>query len=249
MTTNIDEQTGRDLEAAAGEYLLGHIADHQMIVHVDLGTHRHLSFAKPGTSIWSFQLITWPGYLAICGDLQTYVFRRLPDMFGFFGSNVGHINAHYWAEKLTGSADPRVFSAQRYREAIRQYYNDYLRDPAAADPDGKLWAQIEREVLADEYGEITDATRAYQALGAFHSGDFGEHKAGDFTFADVFDFDFTEFDWHYLIACHAIVWGIAKYRAALIPTPAPATLHIGDRSLPVMLHGRVVKPVEDTDAL
>lgn len=29
---------------------------------------------------------------------------------------------------------------------------------------------------------------------------------------DQIDLNLRDFDWHYLLCCHAIVWGINKYR-------------------------------------
>ena len=60
------------------------VAEHEMIVVRDDGVHRHIRFKKPGTSCMHFDLITWPGYLCYTGDMGTYVFSRLTDMFEFF---------------------------------------------------------------------------------------------------------------------------------------------------------------------
>lgn len=89
---------------------------HVMTVIRDDGVHRHLRFRKapPAGSEYWFDLITWPGSLCIDGDMGTYVFRRLPDMFEFFctdreynekrGRKLG-INAGYWGEKLQATAN------------------------------------------------------------------------------------------------------------------------------------------------
>ena len=211
----VDAATGRDLEANAPnalEYLLLHVKDHEMTVLLDQDTHRHLRFAKPGTGIWSFNLITWPGYLAICGDLQTYVFRRLPDMFEFFGSNVGQINAHYWGEKLTAPTECRTFSFERFRTAVTQQYTEAIKDGYLEDPTGEAWAAIETDVLATDWGEVTDEATAYMNLDRFTWPPMSDREAHFWRF-DTYDLPLRDYDWHYLLCCHAIVWGIAKYRA------------------------------------
>jgi hypothetical protein len=212
--TTVDAATGRDLEANTLEYLLREVEDHQMTVLLDQGTHRHLRFAKPGTGIWSFNLITWPGYLTICGDLQTHVFRRLPDMFEFFGSNVGRINAHYWGEKLTAPSECRTFSAERFRAAVKQQYDDAIEGGYLEDAAGGAWAVIESDVLTNGWGEVTDETSAYANLAEFSWPPTTFHRDDEAWRFDTLDMDMRDFDWHYLLCCHAIVWGIAKYREA-----------------------------------
>lgn len=73
------------------------------ILHDD-GLYRHLRFKAPGTWIYGYDLVTWPGYLAINGDLVSgYTFSRLPDMLRFFASGPD-INPEYWSEKITNHA-------------------------------------------------------------------------------------------------------------------------------------------------
>lgn len=73
---------------------------HEMTVMLDEGLHRHLRFKQPGTNTYCFHLVTWPGFLSIGGDVATYMFSRLPDMFRFFRDPKGGINPDYWAGKI-----------------------------------------------------------------------------------------------------------------------------------------------------
>ncbi|MGQ3384474.1 hypothetical protein [Glutamicibacter sp. TV12E] len=75
----------------------GDTENHQMSILHDEGLYRHLRFKNPENGFYWFDLITWPGYLTITGDMGTYTFLRVQDMFEFF---TGHINNSYWAEKL-----------------------------------------------------------------------------------------------------------------------------------------------------
>ena len=120
--------------ALDAEHFLRDVASHQMEVLRDDGTHRHLRFQAPGSTDMHFDLITWPGYLCFTGDMGTYVFRRLKDMFNFFRpaddacssrdplENIDHQN---WAEKLEATDkgdghsdfDPRAFK----REIAKQH--------------------------------------------------------------------------------------------------------------------------------
>lgn len=57
------------------------------MLHED-GIYRHIRFRQPGTMCMHFDLITWPGYLCYTGDMGTYVFTRLADMFEFFRTDL-----------------------------------------------------------------------------------------------------------------------------------------------------------------
>jgi len=70
--------------AYSEESFLRDVAEHAMLLIRDDGVSRHVRFAQPGTGCMHFDLITWPGYLCYTGDMGTYVFQRLTDMFEFF---------------------------------------------------------------------------------------------------------------------------------------------------------------------
>lgn len=72
-------------------------ADHQLEIIRDEAPYRHLRCRKPGTGIWGWDIITWPGYLAITGDIGTFTFCRETDMIRDFFS--GPVNVGYWLEK------------------------------------------------------------------------------------------------------------------------------------------------------
>lgn len=106
----------------AGEAFTRNTATHEMTVLRDDGLYRHLRFRhmaeqkdgspKPSSSYW-FDIITWPGYLVITGDMETFVFARTTDMFEFFRGD--RVNPGYWAEKLQA---PRPEQVKRYNEAL-----------------------------------------------------------------------------------------------------------------------------------
>ena len=83
------------------------VSDHQLELLRDDGLYRHLRFAKPGSIMMSFELVTWPGYLCFCGDMRDFLFTRIPDMFNFFRSSrqdriageTLYINTGYWGGK------------------------------------------------------------------------------------------------------------------------------------------------------
>lgn len=124
--------------------------DHRLSVLREDGLYRHLRLQQPGTRIWSWDVITWPGYLATAGDVADgYMFTRLLDMVDFFtlsGSSRDYysdgapaIDLRYWAEKLCGgrSHDVKSYSHQRFLALVDEHLaeNEELGDAAQVEYD------------------------------------------------------------------------------------------------------------------
>lgn len=178
--------------------------NHRMTVLREEGLYRHIRFAEPGTGIWRFDLVTWPGHLVITGDLEDFHFARIEDMFEFFRNPVGYINPQYWAEKLRGPVRSMSFSQDVFKRLVYDHFRDWCRWNDG--PHRPLWRAICNEVLLDEYGEMGDETMAHHALTQF--------RHGDFEFTDSWEWELKDYDFHFLVALHAIVWGINRYDAA-----------------------------------
>lgn len=177
-------------------------AGHQMTVLLDQGLYRHLRFAKPGNSIGWYELITTPNLLTINGDMGTYMFSRMEDMFHFFGRADGSINPDYWAEKIHASSDPAaVYSAKVFTDTIRDAAIDQL-DDVDEQLHGQALAELEEEVLAYAAEGEDEARSALDRFG---------HDLLEFT--DTWEYNFTDHSFRYLWNLHAIVHGIARYRA------------------------------------
>lgn len=193
---------------------------HQMKILHDEGLYRHLAFgcqpipyASPTTGNCAFQLFTAPGTLGISGDMGTYIFARLENMFVFFDSPEGRINPDYWSEKVTAQdvhSPVRAFSQQRFREVVLQDYEDrkYLFDPATQK---HLLHKIRTQVLdaADTYHEVgsRDVLREF----VFYDQKPGQPRL-DFDYEQSWEWDFKDFSHHFLWCLEAIVFGIKRYR-------------------------------------
>lgn len=194
--------------------LLGYVQGHEMTVLHEDGLYRHLRFATPGTGIGRFDIITWPGYLTIVGDIGNgWTFVRERDMFDWFtdGGRVpaGHINPGYWSEKVAGTRrDYKGYQEEKFRAHVNGLVEEAITGRSLTDADAALLrSDVEMEVLCDSY----DQTLAYQALAGFTF-----HPADDATseFSLTYDVDpenWDDFDHHFLLACHAILWGIRHY--------------------------------------
>lgn len=170
---------------------------HRMQVLLDNGLYRHVYVGIPGTTMESWHIHTWPGYLAMVGDMGDWVFQRTEDMFHFFGSGRG-INPGYWAEKIVAHE----------REGFRQFsidaFHERIREKAVEACDVETWDEVPEErreelegllVTGDEY-EAVAAQRDFRADWL----DLTDFWDGDCTCQEICD--------RFLFACYAIRWTV-----------------------------------------
>jgi hypothetical protein len=195
------------------------VAEHKIIVIRDDGVHRHIRFKQPDSICMHFDLITWPGYLCYTGDMGTYVFQRLTDMFEFFrtdreykkrGGKKLAINLSYWGEKLqaTDRGDGyRKYSADKFKANIM----DWIEQRGLVGKLGHgLRDELESEVLdhADDSADV-----AYRAAMDFK-------WAGKYVFPDFYEVDSEEYTHRFVWCCYALAWGIEQYDASKVEVAA-----------------------------
>lgn len=213
------------------------VESHVIEVIRDDGLYRHIRFRRPGTMCMHFDLITWPGYLCYCGDMGTYVFSRLEDMFEFFrtdreyaqrrGYQLG-INPGYWSEKLqavdgnrrNGSA--MEFSADKFRRVINEIRVGWIKEAARnntlnKDHRRELWEEIQNTVLA-KLDDDCDEAAQLAARDFYWQADIfkGRYTRGQpyWQFEDLWKYNFQQFTHHFIWCCYALAWGIQKYDAS-----------------------------------
>lgn len=194
------------------------VAEHHMITIRDEGVHRHIRFKAPGTMMKHFDLITWPGYLCYTGDMGTFVFSRINDMFEFFRMGKDDwnynrdgglsINPGYWSEKLQGidkNGGYECFDENKFIKIVSEYRLNWVRENNLnKDERRELWDAVTDEVLnATEDGEH----RAFDAAYSF------SHRIGNkkFQFDDFFEYNFTKHTYRFIWCCYALAWGINLY--------------------------------------
>ena len=210
---------GPQVDARTGETLPGH----RMTVIHDETPYRHLRFARPYTGIWSFSLVTWPGHLAISGDLDDYVFARSFDMVEFFRADAPYhlgINPGYWAEKVVAASihsPVREFSVERYEQYVRELGAEYIEDLGKGDQ-ARFWTQVGEDLFDYDDGDIDDA-EAHRRVARFVF-DLAAQSRPPIRFFDSWEWDFKDFSTGFLRSCWAIRFGIDMYLAQ----PGSATL-------------------------
>ncbi|VVE68911.1 hypothetical protein PAN31117_03145 [Pandoraea anapnoica] len=204
------------------EQFLKDVGAHAMTVVRDSGTDRHIKFRNTdGGSPYWFEILTWPGALCIRGDMGTYVFSRLADMFEFFRTDDRgdpaklYINRGYWCEKLQavdsdgygrGRADE--FSYEKFEKRVKERVESHLEDAEISDERRtELMAEIQEEILSPVL-DHRDEGDAFRRMSDFHARDFPD------LFADCWEWNCKEYTFHFVWNLYAIAWAIRQYDAA-----------------------------------
>lgn len=214
----IPQERAAVADECTAERFLTDIPNHLMAVVRDDGVHRHVRFKRPESRDYSFDLITWPGHLCITGDMGTYVFQRVADIFEFFlpypGFAAQHpdrplfINPGYWGEKLLSvgtNAGYREFDEEKFEARVTEHFEGWLESYPREEVEAEeIWTEIKSLVL----GAVEDGSpQAYMAVQDF--------ECNEFTFQDFFDGGGTErYTFRYLWCLYAIAWGISQYDSA-----------------------------------
>lgn len=182
-------------ERLVAEQFASDVAGHQMTVLHEAGLYRHIRYATPGTGMYSFDLVTFPGHLVVTGDMGTFTFARLPDMFEFFRASA-HVNVAYWAQKATsfdrhGPGSGREYTAAAARAWLTGRFNSTGRGPEPA------------RTLLDRLLQAADSEyELREALADADDADWLEGHPEE---------DFTEPAWHLVWVLYAIRYGISLY--------------------------------------
>lgn len=167
------------------------------VLHND-GLYRHLRMAEPGTGIWSWNVVTWPGRLWVGGDIgQGFVWSRVPDMLDFFdtspygdyyGDGSPFLQYDYWAEKLDRACSDHAmrYSPDLFLRLVRERLQDHVDDGDTS---------VARAVDLNEQARFASES-AYEASEWLR-------KQGN-LFDDWWEWDLKDYDRHYILACYAV---------------------------------------------
>lgn len=189
-----------ELDQAAQRFAVD-TKDHTLTVLHSDGLYRHLSFRGKNFMYW-FDIITWPGNLVLNGDMGSWHFSRLEDMFEFF---TGPVNDSYWAEKLRAQDRNGLerFSNNKFRAVVQQQVEEFLEDEPDPEYRAGLTKAVQEEILSQW---VDDVHQAVEILDNFsYSGR---------SFTDVWELGdlMTEYSPQFLWSLCAIPWGIGQYR-------------------------------------
>ena len=200
MTDNLYADSHRDFLGYAKHL------DGVTVLHED-GLYRHIQFGARGAVGW-FELTTWPNRLAITGDIGGWVFgKSAEDMFELFARRDGDISPDYWQEKVVAGAPVKEFSEDGFtRQVVEDFWQ---RRHEFAGERRALFREIREDVL--EFVE-----HEHEARSNLESFRYTPKNGGRaFIYRDSWEWNLTDWSPHYLRACHAVVWGINRYRQAV----------------------------------
>jgi hypothetical protein len=185
------------------ETFLKDVETHILTLLLDQGVYRHIRFRKPSDSwnLW-FEIVTWPGTLVIRGDMGTWAFARIEDMFGFFRSGLSggelRINESYWAEKIE--------SESRFGGPHEKFSPSTFKANVLSSLDGYGLDEDERKRVTEELEEVFSVEDESTAYGLLQ-----EFKCGDFQFQDSWEITGMAYTYHFRWCLFAIVWAIRQY--------------------------------------
>lgn len=196
------------------------VKGHKIQVLRDDGANRHIRFSRPDSGSYRFDLITWPWHLCYTGDMGTFVFSRINDMFEFFrckpdcASNSLCINQSYWAEKALAvdrGEGLREYDEESFRRAVISWWKDVCRE---AINDGRM----DKEGCAELLEALKDEVLCHADNGEIRARDAADGfscvvQGRTFEMLDFCEHDFQEYTGRFTWACYAIAWGIQQYDA------------------------------------
>lgn len=197
------------------EEFLKDVARHEMQILKDEENYRHIRFKKPGSYDRYFDLVTWPGSLIYTGDMGTFSFSRLADMFEFFRRSKKDyaIDHRYWAEKLT-AVDKSGGVEEFNSAAVIRRLTVQRRELFVEHADGMNAS--ERQEFWDSLQDIIDNVDSYQEAIWSQISDWSlvfntVHRATSIGL-DLMDFSHCKrYTYRFLWCCEALAWGIKMY--------------------------------------
>lgn len=183
------------------EQFLNQVANHKLTIIKDDGLYRHLRVAIPGQHCESWHIHTWPGYLAMVGDMGDWVFQRTDDMLCFFRSRDEdlRINPRYWGEKLQAQEREgwEAFSIDAFHDRVKEW--------AISRCDVESFDELPED-KKDDIDCLLRTEDEYEAVAAYR-----DFSCDWMDLSDFWEDSCKEIRDHFLFACYAIAWTVKLY--------------------------------------
>lgn len=185
-------------------------ADHGVELVLNDGVNRRWICKKPGTSMYRFDITTFPGTMIVTGDLGTLVVERTMDMLVWARNSVGDIQ--YFAEKVPSNIRTVEYST----EVVEEWFRDELRE---------LKEEFDhRYIDRDEYRRRRDKIKEVRAgmyLDAMGSDEV--YRATQELWGGSDPPNFRNWDNTFLWCRQCVIWLLAHVdeKGAVLATPPP----------------------------
>ncbi len=205
------------------ERFMKDVEQHTLRVAHDDGVYRHIVLSS-GSFNMRFSITTAPGLLLFTGDMGTFEFERIEDMFEFFRAarhddpdDVGRINPDYWAEKCQ-AADRRTgglsqFDRKLFDAEVTTCLTDFGKEHRLTRKEKqRLREEVNDQLLSAVEDDWRDLVRALEDFEFVDEGGREHHDV--FGHEIAYDFGRMEsWNYHFIWCCWAVRWAIAKYDA------------------------------------
>lgn len=186
------------------EYFLNDVKDHKLTIIKEDELYRHIRCSREESSTMFFDIITWPGNLAYTGDMGSFMFSRIKDMFTLFRNNELKINTDYWAEAVIAESiygnGIKEFSVNAFRENILDYTKQHLELSEKEKIPEEVMNELNCLLCAEDEWSCIEEMR-----------NFASEKI---EFYDFWEYSSDRKTWHYVWCLYAIVWAISEYDKA-----------------------------------
>lgn len=182
--------------------------EHRMTILQNEGVYRHIRVAKPGTINMSFNVTTFPGYLVFTGDMGSFTFSRLHDMFDFMDIDwnrpVPTIDYSYWEEKAEAvykHGGTKTYDVERLRySAVRAFREYEFLEGCRMDAWKCFREDVMEHLSGDDMRDDMERVMSWRIEGKYPFQDFYEY--GSFETHNI------RFRW----ACWAIAYTIMCFK-------------------------------------
>lgn len=195
------------------------VANHKLSIIKDDGIFRHMALSQ-GCFEHRFEITTWPNHLCISGDMGTYVFSRVEDMFQFFRNQDEDwgINPSYWEEKVLSQCKTdgtRQFDATKADKRLDEFYQWFIED---LDPDDEEDAQIILSA-SEAVKDFKESREDFEEDVIYRINNWDADDAGGMALEDFWDGWKDPFCYRFIWCCFAIVFAIRQYDEAAAQLP------------------------------
>lgn len=190
------------------EQFLKDVANHQITINLDQGVYRDITISRPNSIVMHYNITTRPDHLMITGDMGSFIFKRLDDMFQFFRCEDGcTINPSYWGEKLHAESmrsGYKQYDEKKAKQALQEWFADFVSDLESDDEDYLHKIDAARSTMDDI--DYSDEYSFVESIRGWH-----EDSAGGMDLTDFFEVSVDSYTFNYIWCCYAIVHAIKLY--------------------------------------
>ena len=188
------------------ERFLADVANHKMEIVMDNGVHRHLVFRGNGHgTVGKVEIVTFPWSLVVTGDMGTWVFSRVSDMFCFFRDSGGRINPYYWSEKVQNGS-----GGSRGETGCKEYCSVTFKQNVIASLDDYDFNDYD-DVTKEQVIEALNSEIYWDMSRENVVGQLDDLAVGGWSISEPYEIESEKWCYHYIWCCRFIVWAINQY--------------------------------------